>query len=212
MSRTCSTRSLFESAIRRASRASVVCMCRASCQPTTLRLHTSITKLKNTMPSPATQIADVGYPELVGVLSGEIAVHEVWPSASLGVRGRGPPRLAAVLGSVDAVGAHQLLHLATRCPLARTRERLPGPPVVVCTVVRLVHPGLGRWAGPEAFTMLLHVRAHFVRSGSSSWAKDTLADFKAPLARRSSKFSRRSLRIYSRSWVVSRSRRSPVSA
>jgi hypothetical protein len=39
------------SAIRSASSTSVVRMCVANCQPTIIRLKTSITKLKNTSPS-----------------------------------------------------------------------------------------------------------------------------------------------------------------
>src|SRR5207249_798292 len=42
---------------------------------------------------------------------------------------------------------------------------------------------------PEAAAMLVDVAAHFGRSGSSSFAKNTLADFKISFAGRSSKFS-----------------------
>ena len=42
---------------------------------------------------------------------------------------------------------------------------------------------------PEAATMLVDVAAHFGRSGSSSLAKNTDADFKISFARRNSKFS-----------------------
>ena len=50
--------------------------------------------------------------------------------------------------------------------------------------------------------MLIDVAAHLVRSSSSSFAKNTEADFKISFARRSSKFSARSRRISSRSWLV----------
>jgi hypothetical protein len=43
-------------------------------------------------------------------------------------------------------------------------------------------------------------------------AKTTLADFKTSFARRSSKFSRRNRRTSSRSYLVSRSVRRPLSA
>ena len=62
---------------------------------------------------------------------------------------------------------------------------------------------------PEATAMLLDVAAHFVRCWSSSFAKNTLADFRISFARRSSKFSRLSLRISSRSSSLSTSLRRP---
>ncbi len=72
--------------------------------------------------------------------------------------------------------------------------------------------GLADGLDAEAATMLVDVAAHFGRSGSSSLAKNTLADFKISFALRSSKFSRRSLRTSSRSWVVRMSPRLPLSA
>src|SRR5207237_493726 len=58
---------------------------------------------------------------------------------------------------------------------------------------------------PEAATVLVDVAAHFGRSGSSSLAKNTLADLRISFARRSSKFSCRSRLISSRSSLVGRS-------
>jgi hypothetical protein len=58
---------------------------------------------------------------------------------------------------------------------------------------------------PEALAMLVDVTAHFGRSGSSSLAKNTLADFRISFARRSSKFSCRKRLISSRSSLVGRS-------
>src|SRR5438445_3143665 len=72
--------------------------------------------------------------------------------------------------------------------------------------------GLADRLDPEAATMLVDVAAHLGRSGSSSLAKNTLAAFKISFARRSSKFSLRNRRISSRSCVVSRSPRAPLSA
>jgi integrase-like protein len=65
---------------------------------------------------------------------------------------------------------------------------------------------------PEAAAMLIHVPAHVGRSGSSSLAKNTLADVRISFARRSSKFSRRNRLMSSRSWLVGRSGRKSWSA
>src|SRR5204863_6138743 len=72
--------------------------------------------------------------------------------------------------------------------------------------------GLADRLDPEVLALLVDERAHLGRSGSSSFAKNTLAAFKISFARRSSKFSRRSLRTSSRSALVSRSPRRPPSA
>src|SRR3954454_673918 len=64
----------------------------------------------------------------------------------------------------------------------------------------------------EEAAMAIDVAAHLVRSSSSSFAKNTDADFKISIARPSSKFSARSRRISSRSWLVGRSGRLPESA
>src|SRR5206468_6953496 len=65
---------------------------------------------------------------------------------------------------------------------------------------------------PEAATMLVDVAAHLDRSGSSSLAKKTEADFRISFARRSSKFSCRKRLISSRSSLVGRSGLRPWSA
>ena len=64
----------------------------------------------------------------------------------------------------------------------------------------------------EAAAVLIDVAAHLVRSSSSSFAKNTEADFKISFARRNSKFSARNRRISSRSWLLGRSGRAPESA
>jgi hypothetical protein len=64
----------------------------------------------------------------------------------------------------------------------------------------------------EATAMLLDERAHFVRSVSSSLAKNTDADLRISFARRNSKFSLRSFLISSRSAVLNKSLRWPLSA
>src|ERR1035437_9968137 len=71
--------------------------------------------------------------------------------------------------------------------------------------------GLTDRLDPEVLAALVDERAHFGRSVSSSRAKNSEADFKISFALRSSKFSLRSLRISSRSAVVSRSVRFPAS-
>src|SRR5215211_7298366 len=65
---------------------------------------------------------------------------------------------------------------------------------------------------PESVPPLLHVAAHLRRLGSSSVAKYTDASFKIVFARRSSATSLRSRFSSSRSSLVSRSRRRPLSA
>src|SRR4051794_28161082 len=60
--------------------------------------------------------------------------------------------------------------------------------------------------------MLVDTAAHLGRSASSSFAKYTSADFKISFARRNSQTSRRSFLISSRSTVVGRSGRVPLSA
>jgi hypothetical protein len=64
----------------------------------------------------------------------------------------------------------------------------------------------------EALAMLVDERAHFGRSASSSVAKNTEAALRISFARRNSKFSLRSFLISSRSSLVGRSGRGPLSA
>src|SRR5436309_13673576 len=49
-----------------------------------------------------------------------------------------PPRLAATLGALDGMLAHQPLHLTARSALPSASERLPGPPVAIGLVVGFV--------------------------------------------------------------------------
>src|ERR1700682_3793243 len=94
--------------------------------------------------------------------------------------------------------------------LEHPSRALPSPSLVVGG--RRHVQGLTDLLDPEAAAVLLHVAAHFVRSGSSSLAKNTDADLRISLARRSSKFSRRSFLISSRSSLVRMSARLAPSA
>ena len=80
------------------------------------------------------------------------------------------------------------------------------------TLAELVETYLADRLNPEAATVLVDVAAHFGRSGSSSLAKNTYADFKISFARRNSKFSWRNRLISSRSSLVGRSGLRPASA
>ena len=166
---------------------------------------------------PAAQVGEVGDPELVRAVDGEVALHEVRPPLRLRVGPGRAPRLAAPLRTDDPVAPHQPLYLATRHLLAGAAKRLPHPPIAVGVVVGRVqlpdpaeqplvfdrplgaatlasfvvrgHRHAQRGADrldPVAAAMLVDVAAHFGRSGSSSLAKNTLADFKISFARRSS--------------------------
>jgi hypothetical protein len=76
---------------------------------------------------PAAQISQVGDPQLVRARCGEVALDQVGPPAGFDVgRGRAP-RLAAALGALDAVSAHQPLHAAAPDVLAGTPQRFPHP-------------------------------------------------------------------------------------
>ena len=129
--------------------------------------------------------------------------HGAAPSTSAGSRRRSSSR-RAVRGSARAA-AHP------RPPVA---ERSAAAPLVVGG-----HRHAQRLADrldPEAVAVLVDVAAHFGRSGSSSLAKNTLADFRISFARRSSKFSCRSRLISSRSslrWQIrAQARRLPQPA
>jgi len=84
----------------------------------------------------AAQIGEVRDPQLVGSGRGEIAVDEIRPPPSHRVSDRGPPRLAAALGALDAVGAHQPRNTVAADVDACALECLPGPSVAVGVVVR----------------------------------------------------------------------------
>src|SRR6266508_4318269 len=119
------------------------------------------------------------------------------------------PGLAdAVDRAVALAGGEDLGH--ERALFERAAGRLPGPARLVrahrhadCPTDRL---------DPESVPPRLHVAAHLRRVGSSSVAKYTDASFKIAFARFSSAFSLRSRFSSSRSSLVSRSRRPPVSA
>ena len=84
---------------------------------------------------PATQVGEVGDPERIRARGGELALHEIGASARCGVGDRGPPRLAAPLGALDRIGAHQPPDAVATDRLARPEQRLPGAPVAVGVVV-----------------------------------------------------------------------------
>jgi hypothetical protein len=68
----------------------------------------------------------------------KVALDQVRPTVSLGVRGRGAPGAPAPLGAPDAGGTHQPLHAAATDPLADPPERYPHAPVAVGAVVGLM--------------------------------------------------------------------------
>ena len=86
-------------------------------------------------PFPAPEVGQIGDPQLVRRAGREVALHEIGPAVGQRVRSGGPPRLAAPLGALDTVGAHQPLHPAARHPLAFPEQRLPGAPIAVGLVV-----------------------------------------------------------------------------
>ena len=86
-------------------------------------------------PLPAAQVGQVGDPQLVGPLGGEVALDEVGPPSGLGIGPRRPPRLAASLRPLDALAAHQPLHVPAPDELAGATQRLPRAPVAVGVVV-----------------------------------------------------------------------------
>src|SRR5215207_9688006 len=97
-------------------------------------------------------------------------------------------------------------------PLVLDRSRRPAAAGALVVRGRRHAQGPTDRLDPEAATVLVDVAAHFGRSGSSSLAKNTLADFRISFARRSSKFSCRSRLISSRSSLVGRSGVKPWSA
>src|SRR4051794_4365784 len=59
---------------------------------------------------PAAQVGEVRHVEPIRAGGGEVALDPVWPAGRVGVRHGGAPGLAAALGALDAVLAHQPLH------------------------------------------------------------------------------------------------------
>jgi hypothetical protein len=88
---------------------------------------------------PAAQIREIADPQAVRGARGEVPANEVRPPFGLRIGCCGPPRLAAALGALDPVIAHQPLHLAARDPLALAQQLLPRAPVPVALVVGPVH-------------------------------------------------------------------------
>ena len=214
-------------------------MCEASCQPTTIRLYASRTNAKKTSPSQQRRYERSATQSSFGPrrrsragrdpAGGQPADRAEWSATASRAASHRRSRCL-----------HQPLHPATWGLLAGAAKRLPHPPVavgVVVVVVQLADPceqpfvldrrtdrrppalvvrghrhaqGLADRLDPEAAAVLVDVAAHFGRSGSSSFTKNTLADFRISLARRNSKFSLRSRRISSRSSLVGRSGLSPV--
>ena len=80
------------------------------------------------------------------------------------------------------------MHLADPAEQPLVLEAARGAPAGLALVVggRRHAQGPADRLDPEAAAMLVDVAAHFGRSGSSSLAKNTLADFRISFARRSS--------------------------
>jgi hypothetical protein len=83
---------------------------------------------------PAAQVGQIGDPQPVGRLDGELALHEIRPPLRLGIGPGGLPWAAAALGPDDPVPAHEALHAAARDLLAGALECLPHAPVAVGVV------------------------------------------------------------------------------
>ena len=64
-------------------------------------------------------------------MGGELALHQVWAALDVRVGLGGAPRLAAALGALNPVRAHQALHLGARDPLAGPEQRLPGASIPI---------------------------------------------------------------------------------
>jgi hypothetical protein len=87
----------------------------------------------------ATQVGEVGDPQRIGPVGGEVAVDEVGAACGRRVRRGRAPRLAATLGALDALAAHQALDAVTADVLASPQQGLPGAPVAVGVVVGRMH-------------------------------------------------------------------------
>jgi hypothetical protein len=81
------------------------------------------------------QVGQVGDPQPIGRLDGELALHEVRAAVGVGVGPGRLPRSATALGPDDPMRAHEPLHRAARRGLAGSEQRLPHPPVAVGVVV-----------------------------------------------------------------------------
>ena len=84
---------------------------------------------------PAAQVGEIGHPQGVRPAGGEVALNEIGAPVGPQVGDGGAPWLAATLGALDAVRAHQALDVVAADLLAGAAERLPHPPVTVGVVV-----------------------------------------------------------------------------
>ena len=90
-------------------------------------------------PFPAAQIREVRDPQRIRLLSGEHAVHEIWPTLDAGVGCGGPPRLPAPFRALKAFLAHQPRNLITTGVHAVALQRLVHPPIPIGPIVGLMH-------------------------------------------------------------------------
>ena len=84
---------------------------------------------------PAAQIGEVRDPQLIGQLGVEVAPDEIGRTVGRGVGRGSAPRLAAALGALDGIGAHQPLDAVTPNRFAGPPQRLPRSPIPVGVVV-----------------------------------------------------------------------------
>jgi hypothetical protein len=89
---------------------------------------------------PATQIGEVRDPESVRSRRSEVAPDQVRPPRRARVGDCRAPRLAAALGALNAVRAHQPLDAVAPGVDTLTLKRQPGPAVAVAMVVGAMHP------------------------------------------------------------------------
>jgi hypothetical protein len=100
---------------------------------------------------PAAQVGEVRDPQPIGPLGAEGALNEIGRTVGRGVGRGGAPRLAAALGALDGVGAHQPLDPVTPDRFAGPPERLPHPPIPAGVVV-----GRARLADDREQPLVLH--------------------------------------------------------
>jgi hypothetical protein len=92
-------------------------------------------KRKKHHPLPAAQVCEIREPFLVRAGGGEVALDEIWASRGDRIGDGGAPWLAAPLGTLDPVGAHQSLDAAATDLGAGTPQGLPHPPRSIGEVV-----------------------------------------------------------------------------
>ena len=89
-------------------------------------------------PLMAAHVGEVGDPQRVGPIGGEVAVDEIGAARRRGIGDRRAPRLAAPLGALDGVRVHQALDVVAADGLAAALERQPHLPIAVGVVVQRV--------------------------------------------------------------------------